>query len=669
MLHVDQTGLRLISLADVPGLLKQMLEQHHQGSVSLNDDLVYGRTSYRLTEEWLAKVWKGISLDNIKRYSNLPLLKSGTVLFEMNETSPYLLAGDLDSSMTVIAEKIGLILIRDTGSTKCRVISESWLAGANIEGFLRALMKVSHCEQRVDQLNDTEKRMLREYLRDVPHKMREESRTVLFSLPIFETAPTLTSQMKWASAKSVRQGIKQLPCVPLVDTCMLLDLSAASSRELASKLNRKVLPPLELYRDHLLPPARDYTDAQKNQLIMHILENYDVIAGRGDHSLQIKLCEFKSIPTTQGGHAQPMKIFDPEDTRLRALFQDSNLLPFPAADFQTPALLLKLRTMGMLGVAQLTPDDILHLAQYISTRVDETDLDNLTRERVVHQGRALTTFLDKNPDLLSAKLGKAAKKKSLKQKLEDLKFVPYLRQRPVNDSDVYPWFTSPHCLAAPSDVSTRLGLVDSMRPIVDGNYPNLETAFGWNSDPPIDDVIKQLENIIRTHSARTQPNILPKIYGFLQDHVDRPDLKQQLDALGEWVWTEGGFVSPDRVVLATSDSIDTRPYVFRNILSQSRLLKACGAQTTLDYGSVLRQIQNAHATGNNALANKERDLDLVMSIIRKLTASTNRSHSSLDVLEDLLIPIHTADGSLQLMSIHQCTFCDSDWLEKRPESR
>ena len=608
--HLGKTGLQLVDVASVPTKIRNMLAGVSR-PIGLNKNLVCGDTDYSLTEDWLSNVWRLITQKRATDYVNLPLLRSGNLLYDVNATQPYLLQADLDQVMVRIAELIGVILLHDSKHTRYSLLAESYIARSTVEGFLQALKKVPNFSERVDDLSEDDRRILRRYLCDVPHKMKEDSRATLKALNIFETMPTLTSESAaWVNCKEVKLGVIHVPCVPLAST--LLDLRESSAKELARKLDGKQLTDLEVCRDHLLPHVNSYSDVQREKLVLHVLDSYDV---RADATLRKQLKEFKSIRAIRDGHALPTEVYDPDDRVLRSLYQDSNLLPFPAGAFCQPNILLKLRQLGMLSSSQLSADDILHLAQYIDRQVEETntpsDTPSDTPSKVARQGAALTTFLNSHPEML--KVTMKAVKKSLKHKLEDLKFVPYLRTRPSNDTDDYPWYLSQFCLAAPRDVSTHMGLIDSIRPIIDGSYPELAERFGWNKEPPLDDVIQQLKNIVsscqQTSKNRSRPNVLPKIYQYLQWQVKSVSLKEGLDSVGTWIWTDDGFVSPDRVVLQTSGSIDTRPYVYRNILSEfEQLFSACGMQQTIEYSDILLSINEAH-TRNSALAKRTRDLD------------------------------------------------------------
>ena len=93
------------------------------------------------------------------------------------------------------------------------------------------------------------------------------------------------------------------------------------------------------------------------------------------------------------------------------------------------------------------------------------------------------------------------------------------------------------------------------------------------------------------------------------------------------------------------------------------LFQRCGVKPTIELNSILARIQDHHASGD-AAADTERDLNIVMSLIRQITADLEAPGVTEKAPEDLLIPVHMNDGSLQLKPIHQCTFCDSDWLKK-----
>ena len=133
-------------------------------------------------------------------------------------------------NMIKIAAKLGLVVVQDSAPTPCSVVPENYLARPSVNGFLTALLKIPQVDTRAHQLNDEERKDVRDFLRSASSPLAQDCVTVASSLPIFRTLPTLTSQAEWTSANDCRHGIAEQPCVSPINK--LLDLRDESSREL-----------------------------------------------------------------------------------------------------------------------------------------------------------------------------------------------------------------------------------------------------------------------------------------------------------------------------------------------------------------------------------------------------------------------------------------------------
>ena len=139
-------------------------------------------------------------------------------------------------------------------------------------------------------------------------------------------------------------------------------------------------------------------------MTLYVLKNNERICPLNDSSLLDILADLKCVltSTTSGEYAKPSDVFDPRDDDIKSMFKGTDLITFPAAQFRKKAILDKLRAIGMKIAHNLNANQIGQLAQHVDKKCREsTSTSKQTPGGLEQQGRALTDFLEKRPELFN----------------------------------------------------------------------------------------------------------------------------------------------------------------------------------------------------------------------------------------------------------------------------
>ena len=288
-----------------------------------------------------------------------------------------------------ILEQLGFIAVDNVRSN-----AQAYVHYFNPEGVLKGLSCIPDYIKKVTSISDNDKRELRGFLANMSFNCNNG---ILVQLPIFETFPTLnephSGANRWVSGGRSAQGYRGQPCVPLPMWTRVIDLHNEVTSRLGQRAEVKLISEEELFSQYILPNFDQYTNDQRIKITKHLLQNLESYTG-----IEGKLKTINCIPITTGGtFKSPGEIFDPTDRRIKELFGEFDLLPFPKQPFTDEVLLIKLRRLGMGGIDNIQAEHLLKLSQHVHKHASRANRASKVRK----QGKALSTFLNERHDFLN----------------------------------------------------------------------------------------------------------------------------------------------------------------------------------------------------------------------------------------------------------------------------
>ena len=575
----------------------------------------------------------------------LPLVLANSKLYSLTDSEPYI-EKSLHGNMNRIVQQLGFIVVDEVYSG-----SQKYVQDFDPEGVLKCITCIPGIFRKVEQLQESDKVELREFLSTIKETKQKE---VLIRLPIFQTFPTVCEAGRWLSVSESSEsasGYSGEPIVELPQGTFILDLHRDSVKRLASTIGTTVITDEELFTKYILSSFDKYSDENKVRIITHALanlENYSCI--------KETLKQLQCIPTTSGEFKRPNELYDPADSKIQNLFGEFNLLPFPKHPFTKPITLAKLQELGMCGIDEIKADQLFKLAQYI----DKIARRNEDEIKIRKQGKYFAEFLNKHASLLILPVSKNKSVTSLKVAISDFRFIPFTEGKPFDD---IPWFQDDLCLVKPSAVSTHCMLVGSQMPTPECAYSELAEAYGWSKLPQGDTVLRHLKALIDSHTdGNSMPACLTTIYDYLQTEIDNVDnsaaITEGLANMQNWIWNGSGFVKPSHVVFSSDRDLDAAPYMYVCMPALQRyrqLFAAAGVNEHANWCNILQRIRD-YNDDNPKHEDVQRDKNIVLAILRKVAVEG-------PLTDDLLIPI-ACSNMLILKPRRNCTFCVTKWMQR-----
>ena len=668
------TQLRHLCKNDVPNLLSKSLPPEW----STGDKVLWkpGIGSHPL-KEWLHLVWNYLAkhfptMDELGRFRNLPLLPLDTSQFpvtlaRLTQPSKMILRslnGDnLDDTLTDVLKELGVTVMQEypVFLRLHPVLTEAFVHPPSVQGVLRAMAaSLPEIETGMHKVTADGKRSLRKFIAKAS-SLEQEEKQVLYSLPLFETLfKTFVSKKNGLHAAPE----ESLPVNPQRD---LIDINEDASKRLVVLMDIRILTSHEFFIEEVFPGVEEghYSAEEIDILMVFVLEHYQVYAS-ADWRFKEKL---KSLPfvSTKSGRVKPMEIFDPRKDLLRRIFAEEDVFP-TGQQYNDPAALVILETLGMKGEGDITGQDIYQSAKAVS------NISSLsTAER---KSDAVMQYITRNP----LKLQETTCRTSLGLLLRDISWVSRVKGKPSD----YPQnltFWGETCSEShfqkPSEVKSdqMATLIGSVKPVVKTESSSqAANFFSWNTKPTVFDVAQHLVNVISSYNTDEKPRyimIIKEVYQFLSD-ADRADVKVALSSLENlaWVWNGDGFSSPN-LMLSKRPPIDLSPYVrslpsevenFSPFFSRFGLLEQCDNAFLLQ---VLHLIKQKYDNGTQfSTSEVKKDLQLSVDILNEVKPNAGEQLPP-TLQKKVLIPTHVErDTYLKLAPVEDCMYCEHDWLER-----
>ena len=611
-------------------------------------------------------------MDELGRFQNLPLLPLDMSQFQVTLTRlkqpsnviVRSLHGDnLDDTLIDVLKELGVTLMQEYPVFLLLhpALTEAFVHPPSVQGVLRAMAaSLPEMASVMNKVTADGKRSLRNFIAKAS-SLEPEEKQVLHSLPLFETLFKTFVSKKYGLRAAPEES---LPVNPQRD---LIDIKGDGSKRLVMLMEIRILTSHEFFIEEVFPGVEEghYSAEEIDRLMVFVLEHYQVYAS-ADWRFKEKL---KSLPfvSTKSGRVKPMEIFDPRKDLLRRIFAEEDVFP-TGRQYNDPAALVILETLGMKGEGDITGQDIYQSAKAIS------NISSLsTAER---KSDAVMQYITRNP----SKLQETTCRTSLGLLLQDISWVSRVSGKPSD----YPqrltfWgetWNESH-FHKPSEVkSEQLAiLIGSVKPVVKTESSSqVANFFSWNTKPDVFEVVQHLKNVISSYNTDEKPRyimIIKEIYLFLS-HADHADVKVALSGLESlaWIWNGDGFSSPN-LMLSKRPPIDLSPYVrslpsevehFSVFFSSFGLLEQCDDAFLLQ---VLHLIKQKYDNGTQfSTSEVKKDLQLSVDILNEVKPNIGEQLPS-TLQEKVLIPTHVErDTYLRLAPVEDCMYCEHEWLER-----
>ena len=432
---------------------------------------------------------------------------------------------------------------------------------------------------------------------------------------------------------------------------------------------RRTLTLQRFFQELFFPNISRITHELREPLVRHGLE----CIMSGHEELAILFRENECILNDDGQLKKPAELFDPNDSVLHELFfQEPGKFPNQELVANSFSLLSVLKDLGLRNRDMIKPEELLTVANTISLSKYSGSM--------IKKSKALITIFYSKKEYLSQNVNGG---NTLKQELRVIKWMPRATSPP--ESCRYPenmlWFDVEDAFFSPGELRSKSQalLVGSCMPIVDVIPDNLLLELGIVNELPLLKVIEQLSKAVQLSSndSKMKPtsqfeDLIVAIYEHLAK-IPQDMLAEVLKQTGltHWIWCGQGFSHPNQIAIE-SFRFDLRPHLFSlpTFLQQTETLKDFFVRNGLrikftkeDIVSLLSSVKEKHDDGSpKAAEDIKRDSNICRFIVEWLVEDDEKL--SVELQEQVMVPIHTSDESLVLKPCTDCTFCDHDWLRQ-----
>lgn len=611
----------------------------------------------------------------------------------------------LGAEVEEVLKKIGVPVIEDLPDyvKSHQVVARSYVFAPTYLGVLRAIERRCQTETRdvivakiASDTTPEQKRALRELFAKISvYEVPRPCIELLSHLPLFETASNaVNGRARKASFASVANFGMAAPTeqLPFRISRPLINTTNADSQALAKLLGVKPLNMAQLLSQVVFPDIECayYDNAEVKEIMLYVLRHYNYLI-EVDRGFRKTVKSLAFLP--KGDMLLTVdRFYDPDHELLQKLFLfEEN---FPPGDYAEPSIVAVLREIGLHGVEDVEPEDLLESAltiqQLYQSAVNGAAGD--TVDKLVRKSDALLEYLHRHKSRLRAACGSS----TLADAMRDVSWVRAMSWRPPYYPTALPWRGSSRVFFKPSEmvVRTHINLVGSVQPIVAAEvYSEVAKEFGWDVTPAVDKVAAHLSNVISSYDPRDKVQYMEMcriVYSELAKHDSSvvTEMFSAQDVPSSWIWHGEGFTYPNRVVLI-APFMDLRPYVYSlptEISSFSEFFSNFGVRTACDLTDVLATIKVKYDEENSApnssygrtklLVKKypesevKRDLHICVCILNELKSHVSDAESLALLQEQLYVPVHCEPrDTLKLARLLQCSYCDEEWLRQGQFSR
>ncbi|ELT96105.1 hypothetical protein CAPTEDRAFT_195081 [Capitella teleta] len=547
------------------------------------------------------------------------------------------------------------------------LVSRKYVYSPSYIGVIQALEQL--CEINGDgfatkclqTLEDEDRRTLRRLFAKVSeYEMSSKHRHILERLPLFETVEGSGGQ----SSRFVPFVEVSLTApaeeLPVHVSRPLLALRDTHSVNLARVLGVKELTVAELLMEHIFPDIENmtYENEDVEKLMIYVLKQFHSFQSQGEQfKATLRVLPFlprKDMLLT------PDRFYDPDNELLQEMFFDED--NFPSGSYAEPSIVAILGEIGLRGVHDVEPEDLLESACCITDLINnESD-----QKAVISKADAIMNYLVKHPHILEHD----CQGTPLREALKEVVWVRRMDTMPTFYPKCLSWFEGDlFCKPAAMVCRKYAHLVGSVMPTLALDVPeSMQTAFQWSSPPDLQFIVRHLKNVISAFDGKEKAafaETMDSVYTVLSKH-DIEDVKAALKVVTEWVWHGEGFACPQNVFFQEA-FMDLRPYVYCipwELRQHHGLFIDLGVMDKCPLPDVLTMIRDRNLQEEVSAEKVKRDLHLSVSILNEL-----KSHITEDMLNEyqdrLWLPVHDVSGTaLKMAALLDCTYSDMEWIRQ-----
>ncbi|XP_028392630.1 sacsin-like [Dendronephthya gigantea] len=637
---------------------------------------------------WLELVWKWINENypsDLSEFNGMPLIpvsvsspssmarlhQNSTIIVSehplYNETLPNAIRKLLKRSGCVVVEKLPSFVKHDQ--------LFHYISPPNPSGTLKVLSLAK--ENVVQQLSVSPAEVKRELCHILSRLDSIDSthRSFIRTLPIFAAVDErfmLSCQTEQGEQRLVAPRNYSLPeDIRIVDRTKILSSTKNESHRLLEKLGVVMESTASLIMIRLEGFLNSKIgDTEKDKLMLWILERIEILNHEMPTDFVAFIRKLPCIPTASGKRVPPNQLFDPSDKLLTRLLQDNNEA-FPTKQFLEPMQKRK-HELEVRHIENLTVQDVLAVVNQMTKIDSDIGLED--------RGMAVVELLNQRPQLLKEY---TANKLPLNFVLRELPWLPRVCDRPKNYPELMPWYDG-RKLCKPSNMRP-----DSLAILVGATVPvfkeklisdEVQELLGISADHSVfREVIEQLHLAVVSWRNQTATQLdlgkfeemIKKIYMWLSaKSKNAVEHLLQSKGLTQWVWYGNGFTSPEKVALESPfpKSINLYPYLFHlpnELYKVKDFLLSFGVKpqfTVDDLLVMLSIIKEKHDNEDGPREDANQDLGQCRAVLEWIVRSCGQLSD--ERRSNLLIPVQTASGKLQLEPCNKCTYCDREFLRR-----
>ena len=565
-------------------------------------------------------------------------------------------------------------------------------------GVLRALERQCSSQGQdvvisliADHATLEQKRALRQLFSKLSvYELSREYMDLLVQLPLFESADgsgrTQTDRGATAFVSaSVISAAAPAEKLPFRMSRPLLDTTSPDAQSLGKLLGIKSLNMAQLLMQVVFPDieAAFYEHDEVQTIMLFVLRHCHLLTDV-DNNFRKTLRSLAFMPKADMLTTID-RFYDPDHELLQKLFLfEEN---FPSGEYSDPTIVAVLREIGLRGVEDVEPEDLLESACTIQQLYGSAVGNSSRMQQLVQKSDALLEYLHRHKSRLRTVC--SGTEMTLASAMSDVCWVRSLATRPAFYPQSVRWHGGSHVFFKPSEmvVRTSVNLVGSVQPVVAAEiYAEVSMQFAWDQTPPLDNIVAHLANVVSSYDPRDKVLFMEmsrSIYTELstQDSTVVSGLLNHHDILTDWIWHGDGFTRPSRMVVSPPFT-DLRPYVYSvptEMSSFADFFTGFGMQPVCDVLRVLGTIKDKYGTADEPPrtpggsqrrrrfleSEVKRDLHISVCLLNELKSYVVDEESLRTLQSQVFVPVHCdARDTLKLAPLVDCSYCDDEWLRQ-----
>ncbi|KAM8977638.1 sacsin [Pelodytes ibericus] len=624
---------------------------------------------------WIKMVWKLLYMhfsEDLTCLDDMPLIptkllaeeETSLELIRLRTPSPVIYDDESDPQLPEhlpeIIKNLGGIVMRNLDPAIQHPLLKRYVYPPTPSALLHIMdrMSLQKLSSQIACLSPIHKDALRRFLASLTD-INEKEKKIIQELTLFRRIEQSSQQKNsfvfLRGCKVLHHNAKLPPNIKL--SFPIIDSSDEETIRLTKMLKVEQVKTTDCLKTILQDTEKGfYSGEERTNIMIWVLENLTFLKNENPAVINW-LRTLKFIPILKDRIVTASELYDPEVDLLQSLFCAEDQLYFPPAAFLSSDVLHSLRQIGLKNESHVLEKDIVQVAKKIEALSSSPATYNGIALR---KAKTLLTFLKKDSKLLQSTDAKAILKK--------IKWIPAVKDRPLNYPNSLIWMGENFKLYAPGEMCNLAYavLVGSSLPLVENMNPTIEKTLGVEKEPSIEAVLNHLKVVADWNNSKTITDedyyqfqhILLEIYSFMQGCLEKG--KELFKALSfPWVWTGKTFCFPKQAVITSAHSLDLQPYLHNvpnTMVKFHKLFKFCGSVEQLTPEHIFLVIQKIHERSNQKMDEEDHkeNINIMLNIVRWLY-----SHQ-IPISLNTPLPVHHSKDTSKLVMrpIHECCYCD-----------